>query len=502
MSAPIDLTGDPMRLIQKPFSLVLTIALAALAPTTFASDLEVAGPLASALNSVSTQNISADIHFIASDELRGRDTPSPGLKIAARFIRARLSSLGLEPGADGSYFYEYPLDMARIDGEKTFAKFGERELVEGVDYFTWFRTSEHLDVQATMVWVGEESEENFEKSPLKGKWAVTTGLGRKRWRSARRRAQDAEAIGVIRILKDGVEANEDTFEGVKLAIEKSLVGSVSYPSSKASSARKRDATFPILYIRESTFSELTKHKPEDYATGALIDTVFQDKRTPDDEVTQVTLENVCGFWPGSDPVLANEVIIISAHYDHVGARGDVINNGADDNGSGTTGLLALSEALSTYGRLRRSVMVMWVSGEEKGLWGSKAWTQNPWLPEGCRPVANINIDMIGRNAADSLLVTPTREHSAYNGLTRLAERLAPLEGFPVLGDADAYYERSDHYNFRKNLEIPVAFLFSDIHEDYHKPTDTPDKIDCDKIRRVARLVMRMLDGMQDDVLEF
>jgi Zn-dependent M28 family amino/carboxypeptidase len=254
-------------------------------------------------------------------------------------------------------------------------------------------------------------------------------------------------------------------------------------------------------MRESRFAKALELNLTDLEASSAIDCVLQDKRTPDEELTQVTLENVCGFWRGSDPDLADEVIVISAHYDHVGIRNGEIHNGADDNGSGTTGLLALSEALTTYGKLRRSVLVMWVSGEEKGLWGSKAWTLNPWLPEGCRAVANINIDMVGRNDADKLMVTPTRNHEAYNGLTKLAERLAPLEGFPALGDADDYYQRSDHYNFKKNLDIPVAFLFSDLHEDYHKPTDTPDKIDCDKIRRVARLVLRMLDGMQDDVLD-
>jgi hypothetical protein len=109
--------------------------------------------------------------------------------------------------------------------------------------------------------------------------------------------------------------------------------------------------------------------------------------------------------------------------------------------------------------------------------------------------------MIGRNAPGTLLITPTRSHKAYNGLSRLAERLAPLEGFPQLGDADDYWARSDHMNFAVDLEVPVAFLFSGEHEDYHRPTDTPDKLDCDKIRRVVRLVVRMLEGLQGDVLD-
>jgi Zn-dependent M28 family amino/carboxypeptidase len=210
---------------------------------------------------------------------------------------------------------------------------------------------------------------------------------------------------------------------------------------------------------------------------------------------------VCGFWPGSDPELSKEVIIVSAHYDHVGVGSDgQIYNGADDNGSGTCGLLALAEALANYGPLKRSVMLMWVSGEEKGLLGSAAWTKDPWLPPGCKAICDINIDMIGRNAPDKLLITPTKAKKEYNGLVKLAEKLAPLEGFPELGSCDDYWERSDHRNFSVNLEIPVTFLFSDVHEDYHKPGDDPDKIDFDKIRRVVRLVLRMIDAMQEKEL--
>jgi Zn-dependent M28 family amino/carboxypeptidase len=151
--------------------------------------------------------------------------------------------------------------------------------------------------------------------------------------------------------------------------------------------------------------------------------------------------------------------------------------------------------------MRRSVLLTWVSGEEKGLWGSEAWTKKPSLPAGHRAVCNINIDMIGRNAPGKLLITPTKALKEYNGLTRLAESLAPSEGFPSLGSCDDYWARSDHMNFARNLGIPVAFLFSDVHADYHQPSDTPDKIDYDKIGRVTRLVLRMLDGLQDDQLE-
>jgi len=216
---------------------------------------------------------------------------------------------------------------------------------------------------------------------------------------------------------------------------------------------------------------------------------------------RIEVENVAGFWPGSDPLLKDEVIILSAHYDHVGVDDEGrIFNGADDNASGSCGLLAVAEALRAYGPMKRSVLLLWVSGEEKGLLGSAAWTKKPTLAEGYRPVCDINIDMIGRNAPGKLMLTPSKALKEYNGLARLAESLGAEEGFPVMESADEYWQRSDHMNFAENLGIPVAFLFSDVHEDYHKPTDDADKIDCDKIRRVVRLVVRMLDGLQADQL--
>ena len=108
--------------------------------------------------------------------------------------------------------------------------------------------------------------------------------------------------------------------------------------------------------------------------------------------------------------------------------------------------------------------------------------------------------MIGRNASDYLLITPTSALPQYNDLVRMAEANAPQEGFPKLGSCDEYWARSDQKSFSDALGIPVMFLFSDVHEDYHQPTDTPDKIDYDKIRRVARLVVRMLADLQGDEL--
>lgn len=462
--------------------------------------------LQAALDSVRAEEIRADVFFLASDLLGGRDTPSPGLQIAARYLRARLERLGLQPGAKDGYFYTYPLNQKRLDEPACSAKAaaGERSvaLQLGSDYFL-SGTGDAYDstLAARAVWCGGGEEKEFISDSLQGKWAVCIDRGESAFRIARA-AKKAGAAGVAMV--EALDAKE-SYASRYGKMEELRRGGVEYPRKADSNAkdgeRRAQERTPRILLARGTFERLLALGGKTEAAlvpGADLGFELTETRKLDAAGT-VEVENVCGFWPGSDPVLKNEVILVTAHYDHVGTSRGQVYNGADDNGSGTSGLLAIAQALTRYGPMRRSVMIMWVSGEEKGLWGSKAWTENPWLPEGCKAVCDINIDMIGRNAPDMLLITPTAARSEHNGLVRLAQSFSPLEGFPKLGSADEYYERSDHYNFaRKN--IPAAFLFSDVHADYHKPTDDPEKIDNDKIRRVVRLVLRILDGLQQDAL--
>jgi len=266
----------------------------------------------------------------------------------------------------------------------------------------------------------------------------------------------------------------------------------------------REAKGPMLpraYLAASAAERLFRLAgTSEPAVGQDLGVTFTDTRRLVGDGT-IECENVVGFWPGTDAKLAREVILVSAHYDHLGTTAEgIVYNGADDNGSGTCGLLALAEALVEHGPLRRSVMILWVSGEEKGLYGSRAWADHPFFPNGGRAVADINMDMIGRNAKNQILITPTAQHPAYNGLTKLAESFFGEEGFTEVKSADDYYERSDHAMFAR-LGIPITFIFNDVHADYHKPSDKPEKIDCDKIRRVVRVVVRMLDALQADALD-
>jgi hypothetical protein len=501
----------------KLFHLALNLLVAALlscpdlcaAPSpASARSAETSAKLTLALDSIREVNLRSDVFFIASDELAGRDTPSEGLKIAARFLRARLERLGWQPGAEQGYLYRWDLDSTAVDvaasqlelSRKTGEKQEQVTLALGKDYWPG-RGSSRLEqpLEGTLVFGGDGSKEALEKVAAEGKWVVVLDSG-KDLREARRSLGRVGALGLLVVPPADYkgESYEKRFAGDLENLSKG-----SYQLARSSDQRpQRSPTVSSVYLgvdAKQRLLGLLGVKENELASAALELTV-RETRPAANAGGKLQMENVCGFWAGSDPVLSKEVIILSAHYDHVGVGRKGIYNGADDNGSGTCGLLAVAEALTHMGPLRRSVMIMWVSGEEKGLWGSQAWNAKPWLPEGCKAVANINIDMIGRNAPDKLLITPTAEHKSYSFLTRVAESVAPLEGFPKLGNADEYWQRSDHYNFVK-AGIPACFLFSDVHEDYHQPTDDPEKLDYDKIRRVSRVVVRILDALQRDKLD-
>ncbi len=205
-----------------------------------------------------------------------------------------------------------------------------------------------------------------------------------------------------------------------------------------------------------------------------------------------TAPNTVGILEGSDPTLKNEYIVFSAHMDHVGIVPDAedsISNGADDDASGTTGIVELAEAFSQPGaRPKRSIIFVTVSGEEKGLWGSSYFSENPPVPVE-KMVANINLDMIGRNWTDTI-VAIGKEHSDLGATLNKVTAAHPELKMTAIDDIwpeEQFYFRSDHYNFAKK-GVPILFFFNGVHEDYHQVTDSPDKIDAEKEARILRLV--------------
>ena len=211
------------------------------------------------------------------------------------------------------------------------------------------------------------------------------------------------------------------------------------------------------------------------------------------QVETFTAPNVIAIAPGSDPALRDEYVLITAHMDHLGVGspvdGDSIYNGADDNASGTAAVLEVAEAVAALERApRRSIMFATLSGEERGLLGSAWFVEHPPVPLD-RIVANINIDMIGRNWEDTIAVIG----KPYSSLGTLVDSVAaahPDLGMAVAGDlwpSEGFFFRSDHFNFARK-GIPAVFFFNGVHEDYHQPSDEVDKIKFAKSARVARLV--------------
>ncbi len=226
------------------------------------------------------------------------------------------------------------------------------------------------------------------------------------------------------------------------------------------------------------------------------------------ETFEAPTENVLAFIEGSDPVLKNEIVVVSSHYDHIGIDplrdGDTINNGADDDGSGTVTTLEIAEAFMQaqrdgYGP-RRSVLFLNVSGEEKGLLGSAYYADvEPTFPLD-KTVTNLNIDMIGRY--DPSHPTGSKNYVYIIGSNLISQELHDInvrlnevtgtdleldERYNSKDDPNRFYARSDHWNFGKH-GVPFIFFFTGTHEDYHQPGDEAHKIEYDRMARIARLI--------------
>lgn len=217
-----------------------------------------------------------------------------------------------------------------------------------------------------------------------------------------------------------------------------------------------------------------------------------------------TAPNVIGILRGRDPDLRDTYVVFSAHMDHVGvgppdATGDSIYNGADDDASGVSAVMEIAQSFTLLPEApRRSVIFLTVSGEELGLFGSEAFVRDGPVPAD-RIVANINIDMIGRNAPDTLVAIGLNYSDMGSRLQDLA-RAHPEHGLVVVDDlwpAERFFFRSDHYNFAR-AGVPALFLFAGVHEDYHRPSDHADRIDNDKAARIAKLAFRLGVAIAND----
>jgi Zn-dependent M28 family amino/carboxypeptidase len=230
------------------------------------------------------------------------------------------------------------------------------------------------------------------------------------------------------------------------------------------------------------------------------------------KVDTIRTQNVVAIYEGSDPVLKAEYVALGAHYDHIGiatSGTDRINNGADDDGSGTVAILNMAEALARGGvKTRRSWLFVWHAGEERGLWGSRYFVEHPTVPID-KIVTQLNVDMIGRSkapndsaSANANLTGPNETYvigskmmsSSLGALSERVNRDYLDLGFNYKyddpNDPSRFFFRSDHYNYAKK-GIPIIFYFSGVHADYHRVSDEVAAIDFGKLERVARTIYAM-----------
>lgn len=454
-----------------------------------------AGPAMAAAATITPDDMLERISYLASDELRGRDTPSPGLDSAAAYIAREFESFGLSPaGDDGSFIQRWPYTQTTFD-----------------------RSATGLTLSAGGTTVNAEIGRNFFVLPAMGAESAT---GPMTWAGAATPGRVPATSGIsgtfAAVFVPGTEPNVEWQQSLQAAIGAVMGGGprgivlILDPefesgmiSQMASQLINQPAPFFLVGVDYASAQRLFSAAGQDLdALRAGENRVVPlEGATLDVRVRKVTQEstppNVVATLMGSDPTLRDQYVVFSAHMDHVGvdapdASGDSIYNGADDDASGTATMLEVAEAFASLPtRPARSVIFLAVSGEEKGLLGSAYFAQNPPVPIE-RMVANINLDMVGRNTPDSIIAIGNE----YSSLGELVQEVAAEHdnlGLTVGPDPmpeEQLFFRSDHFNFAK-AGVPAIFFTTGLHDQYHKQSDEVELIDLDKISRVGRLVFHL-----------
>ncbi|MEO1054622.1 MAG: M28 family peptidase [Bacteroidota bacterium] len=455
---------------------------------------------------ITTDDLNEYLSILASDALEGRETGKRGQKMAAAFIRSHFEELGLAPvvpSKEGkTYFQKVPL-YSSIPGETYLSDKNGAQLknLEDVIFFGSSYTGETKNLD--LVFAGAGTEDDFDGLDVKDKAVVVMIDNFRAWRAPQQVAEEKGA----KLLIVSFTGKMDEFNGLLDQVRGSFTGgrlSLSKPETNNNGGGGVFFTHhnAIAQLFATTTEKLEKALADQSAgkKGALkkvkpTSISYKTSRT----VKTVKSENVLGYLEGSDK--KDELVVITSHYDHIGKSGDQINNGADDDGSGTSSVMDIAEAFVLAKQAgkgpRRSILFMTVTGEEKGLLGSAFYAENPIFPLE-NTVVNLNIDMIGRidpghkeNPNYVYLVGSDRLSSELHEISeKVNETFTQFDLDYTYNDEnhpDRIYYRSDHWNFAKN-NVPVIFYFNGVHEDYHRPTDTVDKIEFEILAKRAQLV--------------
>ena len=479
---------------------LLTLALFAVSPLAAQAPAMVVPPPSSAVKKAAATITAADVakrvNIIADDSMMGRDTPSPGLDMTAQYVADQFKAFGLKPGGEnGTWFQRYEIMQTQFDPAASHVGFMAGGKHVHADFTSNarfnFGTPPETEVGGPVLVLGGTANPNaLEGISAKGKVLLVV-VDYSKGPTAGGFSQMMRGLFALDPIAIVILSNRDSA---------GWATRMKPPYRKGVRLGGAEGRPPLVEVNDAALTEILAAGGVDVAK-IRADTAMVVLADPGLKVmldlketilNKTTAPNTIGILEGSDPKLKHEYLVYSGHMDHVGissGKADSINNGADDDASGTVGVVELAEAFSRPGaRPKRSVLFITVSGEEKGLWGSNYFVKHPTVPLKDM-VADINIDMIGRNWPDTI-VAIGREHSDLGQTLAAVNAQHPELGMTAIDDKwpeENFYGRSDHYNFAKN-GVPILFFFNGVHADYHQPSDSPDKINSDKESRILQLL--------------
>ncbi|RNI23488.1 M28 family peptidase [Rufibacter latericius] len=477
-------------------------------------------------NTITAADMEKYLRVLASDSLEGRETGERGQKMAAEYIANHFKANGVTgPVKTGSNPYYQTFDLEKSSWGEGYVTVGAKKFTMGKDFFVLGASPYQNEETAQVVFAGygidEPAYSDYSNLDVTGKAVVVLAGEPKKadgtyllsgtdkmstWsQDARTKAAAATKKGAKSVF---VVMGTTDAEFQQLTAR--YAGMLTRPSIGfgTSTAAPRAAN---IYVSPSMAAALLNTKTTQLASyGASVAKAGKTVASPFKAATNVKIktarnkqplptENVLGYIEGSD--LKDQLIVISSHYDHEGIKNGVVYNGANDDGSGTMAVMELAQAFSEAKKNghgpRRSILFLAVTAEEKGLLGSEYYTDHPVFPLE-NTVADLNIDMIGRTDKEH---EGKGEYIYVIGSDKLSSELHAISEnanktytnidldytFNDPNDPNRFYYRSDHYNFAKH-NIPIAFYFNGVHEDYHQPTDDVEKINFQSAEKVARLV--------------
>ncbi len=524
---------------------LLTIAL--LLPTAaFGQAVKISSDERKMAEAITAGQLSNYLYFVASDAMGGRDTPSYGLDVTAEFLKMNLQRWGFKGAGDGgTFFQKIALRRDAVDPAATSVDIGGQKYSYGEDLVRvsgnttgpinakivyagngWLVKSKGLnpykdiDVKGKIIAVfgeGPMGGRNLVPLPAGVTQADLTGTRGQDWADAVTYGRENGAAGVMvlgsKFLGENWGALTQMFGRSRLVVDKLTAAA---PTPQGGPA-------PTVFIASPKLSNAIFAGEAGNPLGGAMNSFDVTKQFTFSIATKsemVWTQNVVALWEGSDATLKSEMVAVGAHYDHVGTNPnapgeDKIWNGADDDGSGTVAVLSIAEALAkAKTRPKRSILFVWHAGEEKGLWGSEYFNKFPTV-DIKNVIAQLNIDMIGRSKKPGDTNPKNKDLSGEDaiyviGSEMMSSTLAAVtkgtnDGFLKMtydyrydapNDPNRFFFRSDHFHYAQN-GIPIVFWFDGVHEDYHQPTDHPDKIDYQKMEKVTRTIFLTLMELSD-----